>query len=118
MKQVRILDLTSGITVATINHETRIDWLELNTRASHLLFRDKKRQLHLYSLAKQERTTMLHYCSYVQWVPQSDVVVAQNRGNLCVWYSIDDPERVTVFPIKVRLVGVAVAVLACWQVCN
>ena len=27
-------------------------------------------------------------------------MVAQNRGNLCVWYSIDNPERVTVFPIK------------------
>ena len=51
--QVRILDLLSGITVATINHETRIDWLELNTRGSHLLFRDKKRQLHLYDIAKQ-----------------------------------------------------------------
>jgi intraflagellar transport protein 172 len=37
---------------------------------------------------------------YVQWVPNSDVVVAQNRDNLCVWYSIDAPERVTIFQIK------------------
>eukprot|EP00854_Cymbomonas_tetramitiformis_P006568 gene6568-7868_t len=100
VQTIRILDLNTGVTIATITHEARIDWLELNTRASHLLFRDKKRQLHLFNLAKMERTTMLHYCSYVQWVPQSDVVVAQNRGNLCVWYSIDNPERVTVFPIK------------------
>ncbi|EDO25896.1 predicted protein, partial [Nematostella vectensis] len=34
------------------------------------------------------------------WVPLSDVVVAQNRGNLCIWYNIDSPERVTMFPIK------------------
>lgn len=40
-------------------------------------------------------------CRYVQWVPDSDVAVAQNRSNLCVWYSIDAPERVTMFPIKV-----------------
>ena len=33
-------------------------------------------------------------------MPGSDVVVAQNRGNLCVWYSIETPERVTNFPIK------------------
>ena len=33
-------------------------------------------------------------------MPNSDVVVAQNRGNLCVWYSIDAPERVTIFNIK------------------
>ena len=38
----------------------------------------------------------------LQWVPGSDVVVAQNRGNLCVWYNIDAPERVTMFPMKVR----------------
>ena len=39
----------------------------------------------------------------LQWVPLSDVVVAQNRGTLCVWYNIDSPERVTMFPIKVWL---------------
>ena len=27
-------------------------------------------------------------------------MVAQCRGNLCIWYSIDSPERVTMFPIK------------------
>jgi intraflagellar transport protein 172 len=35
-----------------------------------------------------------------QWVPGSDVVVAQNKGTLCVWYNIDAPERVTTFPIR------------------
>ena len=58
-------------------------------------------QLHLYDIDSQERTTILNYCSYVQWVPLSDVVVGQNRGNLCVWYNIDAPEKVTMFPIKV-----------------
>lgn len=43
---------------------------------------------------------MLSFCSYVNWVPNSDVVVGQNRGNLCVWYHIEAPERVTVVPIK------------------
>lgn len=59
-------------------------------------------QLHLYDLESGARTTLLSFCSYVQWVPGSDVVVAQNRGNLCIWYSIDSPESVTMFPIKVR----------------
>uniref|UniRef100_A0A8D0F765 IFT80/172/WDR35 TPR domain-containing protein n=1 Tax=Strix occidentalis caurina TaxID=311401 RepID=A0A8D0F765_STROC len=27
-------------------------------------------------------------------------VVAQNRNSLCVWYNIDAPERVTMFPLK------------------
>ena len=47
------------------------------------------------------KSTVLNYCSYVQWVPDSDVVVAQNRNNLCIWYNIDAPERVTMFEIKV-----------------
>jgi intraflagellar transport protein 172 len=33
-------------------------------------------------------------------VPDSDVVVAQNRGNLCIWYNIEAFEKVTMVPIK------------------
>eukprot|EP00191_Tetraselmis_sp_GSL018_P001208 CAMPEP_0177614748 /NCGR_PEP_ID=MMETSP0419_2-20121207/22933_1 /TAXON_ID=582737 /ORGANISM="Tetraselmis sp., Strain GSL018" /LENGTH=1707 /DNA_ID=CAMNT_0019112051 /DNA_START=174 /DNA_END=5298 /DNA_ORIENTATION=- len=100
LQTIRILDLMAGLTLATINHDARIDWLELNARATHLLFRDKKKNLHLYNIKAQERITLLTYCSYVQWVPNSDVVVAQNRSNLCVWYTVDEPDNQTVFPIK------------------
>lgn len=58
-------------------------------------------QLHLYDIENGTKSTILNYCSYVQWVPDSDVVVAQNRNNLCIWYNIDSPERVTMFEIKV-----------------
>lgn len=63
-------------------------WGQLNRHGTYLLFRDKRRILYLVNLADegQERITLSNYCSYVQWVPESDVVVAQNRGNLCVWY--------------------------------
>eukprot|EP00002_Diphylleia_rotans_P027200 TRINITY_DN5444_c0_g1_i2.p1 TRINITY_DN5444_c0_g1~~TRINITY_DN5444_c0_g1_i2.p1 ORF type:complete len:1218 (+),score=289.45 TRINITY_DN5444_c0_g1_i2:1863-5516(+) len=44
--------------------------------------------------------SLLNYCTYVQWVPESDVVVAQNRNTLSVWYSINNPENITTFPIK------------------
>lgn len=44
---------------------------------------------------------ILNFCSYVQWVPGSDVLVAQNRNNLCVWYNIEAPERVTMSSIRV-----------------
>lgn len=58
-------------------------------------------QLQLYDIKSGVKATLLSFCSYVQWVPGSDVVVAQNRGNLCIWYSIDSPESITMFPIKV-----------------
>lgn len=100
LQTVRVLDLTTGSAECTINHDIRIDWLELNQRAGKLLFRDKKRALHLYDIAGQTRSTLLGYCNYVQWVPDSDVVVAQSRKNLCVWYSIDHPEEFKITPIK------------------
>jgi intraflagellar transport protein 172 len=52
---IRVLDLVSGVTAAAINHDSKVDWLELNPRATHLLFRDKKRQVHLFDMVKQVR---------------------------------------------------------------
>lgn len=100
LQTIRVLDLDSGISAATISHDARIDWLDLSLNATKLLFRDKRRQLHLYDIERQSRSTLLSYASYVNWVPNADVVVAQNRGSLCVWYHINSPDKVTVVPIK------------------
>merc|ERR1719162_1346463 len=98
---IRICDINTNQTLATVAHDNRIDWLELNPNsANKLIFRDKRRQLYLFDIETQTRTTLLNYCNYVQWVPESDVVVAQNRGQLCVWYSINAPDRVTLHEIK------------------
>ncbi|XP_051954406.1 intraflagellar transport protein 172 homolog [Xyrauchen texanus] len=100
IKTIAIVDLVGGYNLGTISHDSKIDWLELNETGRKLLFRDKKLRLHLYDIDSTKKSTMLSFCPYVQWVPGSDVVVAQNRGNLCVWYTIDSPERVTMFPLK------------------
>ncbi|XP_016326231.1 intraflagellar transport protein 172 homolog [Sinocyclocheilus anshuiensis] len=100
IKTIAIVDLVGGYNLGTISHDSKIDWLELNETGHKLLFRDKKLRLHLYDIESSLKSTMLSFCPYVQWVPGSDVVVAQNRGNLCVWYTIDSPERVTMFPLK------------------
>ena len=94
--------MNSHHTIASISHDVRIDWLELSVKGELLLFRDKKKQLFLFDISTQTKTTLLYFCSYVQWVPDSDVVVAQSRSDLCIWYSIESPERVTTFPIKVN----------------
>lgn len=39
-------------------------------------------------------------------MPGSDVVVAQSRNNLCVWYNINVPEQVTLFSIKGEIADV------------
>ncbi len=91
----------------TINHDIKIDWLELNERGTLLLFRDKRRQLHCFNLRTLTRTILLHYCTYVQWVPDSDVVVAQCRSNMCVWYNIHAPDQVTLHEVKGDICGIA-----------
>ena len=70
-------------------------------------------QLYLFDIESGQKTSVLNYCSYVQWVPGSDVVVAQNRGNLCVWYNIEAPEKVNMTPIKV-----CVCMCACMHTCE
>jgi len=96
---ITVKDLHSHAS-STVNHDSKVDWLELNSRGTLLLFRDKRRHLHLFDVERQVRHTLLNFCTYVQWVPNSDVVVAQNRSNLCVWYNIHAPDQVTVHQIK------------------
>ena len=83
-----------------MTHDTRIDWLELNVKGTKLLFRDRSRTLHLYDTTSRTRTTLLNFCSYVQWVPNSDAVVAQSRNILYVWYRIEQPDQVVTKEIK------------------
>lgn len=105
IKTIAIVDLIGGYNIGTISHESRVDWLELNETGHKLLFRDRKLRLHLYDIESCSKTMILNFCSYVQWVPGSDVLVAQNRNNLCVWYNIEAPERVTTSSIRGDVVG-------------
>uniref|UniRef100_A0A8C8SPN1 Intraflagellar transport protein 172 homolog n=1 Tax=Pelusios castaneus TaxID=367368 RepID=A0A8C8SPN1_9SAUR len=105
IKTIAAVDLVGGYNIGTISHDSKIDWLELNETGHKLLFRDKKMRLQLYDIESSTKTMILNYCSYVQWVPGSDVVVAQNRNSLCIWYNNDAPERVTMFPLKGDIVN-------------
>ena len=58
-------------------------------------------QLYVLDVQSESPTSLLSYCRYVQWIPGSDVVVAQNKTSLYVWYNIDNPDKPTVFPVKV-----------------
>lgn len=49
------MDFATGTIVATLVHDAKIDWLELNERASKLLFRDKRHALSLFDIATQTR---------------------------------------------------------------
>lgn len=100
LQTIAVNDLEKSTTICQISHDSKIDYMELNAHANKLLYKDKRKQLYLYNLATLTKTTLLPYCSYAKWVPESQVVVAQNRNNLNVWYSIDNPDKVTIYSIK------------------
>lgn len=106
MKTICVVDLVTQSTITQISHDSKIDWIELNETGHKLLFRDKKMRLMLVDIATSRKQTLLGKVSFVQWVIQSDVAVAQSDANLVVWYNIDMPEHVTIMPIRGDIVDV------------
>lgn len=51
----------------------------------------------LADLKTDRKISLLDYCSYVQWVPNSDVIVAQSSDQLCIWYQAENPDEVIFF---------------------
>lgn len=43
---------------------------------------------------------------FVQWIVQSDVVVAQTDSNLHIWYNIDMPEHKTTMPVRGEVIEI------------
>ena len=107
LKTVALEDLAYGDHLGQITHDSKIDWLELNETGRKLLFRDKRSRLNLVDVETRTKNSIMNYCTFVQWVPGSDVVVAQSRENMGIWYNIDAPERVTLLPIKGDIVDIA-----------
>ncbi|XP_050517357.1 intraflagellar transport protein 172 homolog [Diabrotica virgifera virgifera] len=100
LKTICIIDLVSGVMLAQIGHDSKIDWLELNEMGNKLLFRDKKQRLVLIDVITQLKQTIFTGVSFVQWVESSDVAVAQSGTNLAIWYNIDLPENPTLMTVK------------------
>lgn len=51
-------------------------------------------------IASGKKQILLSKALFVQWVIQSDVVIAQSDANLAIWYNIDMPEHITLMPVR------------------
>ena len=82
---------SSSSSTTTIHHNHPIDFLELNDAGTFILFRDIQHCLwfmDVHNHTQQIKTCLLKYCHYVQWVPGSDVIVAQDDGRqMYIWYN-------------------------------
>ncbi|CAB3251420.1 unnamed protein product [Arctia plantaginis] len=91
---IAVVDLITGIQLGQWWHETRVDWLELNESGQLLLLRDTRRRLAILTLHNGEKEIIASGVSFVQWIENSDAVVAQTPTHLLVWYSAWDPGSV------------------------
>ena len=91
---VQIVDLVSGIPLATVAHDSKIRWLALSEdkHVGRLLIRDKRQRLLAYDLDSMELSSLLAMCAFAAWLPDSNVLVAQSGRQLRVWYSPNDDE--------------------------
>lgn len=105
-KTVRIIDVETQSTIGTVQIQNKIDWLELNVSGTMLLFRDSKRSLYLYNVVTKELNGLLNLCSYAQWVPEANVIVAQSKKSLYVYYSPTSPDEVKITEIEGDVVDI------------
>ncbi|CAH0729651.1 unnamed protein product, partial [Brenthis ino] len=84
---IAVVDLVTGNQVGQWWHEARVDWLELNESGRLLLLRDTRRRLALLRLGTGEKEIIASGVSFVQWIENSDAVVAQTPTHILIWYS-------------------------------
>ncbi|XP_052741813.1 intraflagellar transport protein 172 homolog [Bicyclus anynana] len=91
---IAVVDLVTGIQLGQWWHEARVDWLELNESGHLLLLRDTRRRLALLRLDSGEKEIVASGVTFVQWIENSDAVVAQTPTHLLIWYSAWEPQCV------------------------
>ena len=69
LKTISIVDLIMGFNIATLTHDSKIDWLELNETGRKLLFRDKRlrvsRQKTSLSLSELDGCQEIEFYNFV-----------------------------------------------------
>ena len=91
---IRNLERTTSFNVY---HDAPIDFIELSQKGHHIIFRDEKRNLYIFDSFRKKKSLMLKRCGYTQWVPSSDVVLAQSGDTMHVYYNVNDPDQVRIY---------------------
>lgn len=97
----QIVLVETGEILGRMSHDCPLDFLELSPQGDKVIFRDYRKHLHLYDLQTKEKTTFLSLCSYAQWVPDAEVVVAQSQNTISVWYTVNKENSENPFQIEV-----------------
>ena len=111
---IYIQDLITQNIVINYTNEYKIEYLEFGKSGNKLIFSDSSKKLNLLLLKNTNENianssvnnnepyksiTILNLCSFVQWVPNTEILVAQSHQDLFVWYNLDNYQNPQVKPI-------------------
>ena len=112
---IYIHDLLSQSIIINYTNESKIEYLEFGKSGNKLIFRDTSKKLNLLLLKNNitenvnfignnnepyKNITILNLCSFVQWVPNTEILVAQSHQDLFIWYNLDNYQNPQVKPIN------------------
>ena len=114
---IYIHDLLTQSIIINYTNDFKIEYLEFGKSGNKLIFRDSSKKLNLLLLNNNsnengvnnniinnnepyKNITILNLCSFVQWVPNTEILVAQSHQDLFVWYNLDNYQNPQVKPIN------------------
>ena len=111
---IYIHDLITQSIIINYTNEYKIEYLEFGKSGNKLIFRDSSKKLNLLLLKNNynentnninnnelyKNVAILNLCSFVQWVPNTEILVAQSHQDLFVWYNLDNYQNPQVKPIN------------------
>jgi intraflagellar transport protein 172 len=112
---IYIHDLLSQSIIINYTNDCKIEYLEFGKSGNKLIYRDTSKKLNLLLLKNNinenvndngnnnepyKSITILNLCSFVQWVPNTEILVAQSHQDLFIWYNLDNYQNPQVKPIN------------------
>ena len=113
---IYIHDLITQSIIINYTNDSKIEYVEFGKSGNKLIFRDSSKKLNLLLLknnsnennnntnlnnnAPYKSITILNLCSFVQWVPNTEILVAQSHQDLFIWYNLDNYQNPQVKPIN------------------
>ena len=112
---IYIHDLITQSIIINYTNDCKIEYLEFGKSGNKLIYWDSSKKLNLLLLKNNNENaintninnnelyksiTILNLCSFAQWVPNTEILVAQSRQDLFVWYNLDNYQNPQVKPIN------------------
>lgn len=97
---IAIQDLNLQNVILTYVNDSKVEYVEFSKSGRKLIFRDGNKNLNMLLLPEGKKIALIPLCYFAQWVPNTEVLVAQNPKNLFVWYNIENYQSPQLVQVK------------------